>query len=239
MSTSLLPLIKQGDPAAIATLINRSLQAHGAVVQVQRRQDCLHVLLESGILPAQPVAIAFVYDSLRLLGIESIQTVTVYGRQIGDRLPSWQRTISLKTHHMSNDMSDDRSRPTAEFMEKPDRLENMTDAPLTAPESGSESGSESGTLQTPPNILQRPEAIVLLIFCSIILFWETYQSLMEEIEPVRLSSSQLAHRLNTSRRAVRTMQRQDNFSLWTSRLDPDGIAWVYRRGLYRPAEIEQ
>lgn len=92
-----------------------------------------------------------------------------------------------------------------------------------------------------PDILKRPQAIVLIVFAALLIFWDAYTSLLEEDDVVptaALSTSQLARRLQTSNTTIRNRKRLNNFSDWTQTLDPDGIAWIYRKGVYIPRALE-
>ncbi|MBD3883773.1 hypothetical protein IFO70_18580 [Phormidium tenue FACHB-886] len=226
-----LSLIQQGDPVALAAIFNRSLQLQDIQMKARRRGNWLHLLLESEVLPAQSKAVAFVQAGMRLLEIESIQKVTVYGRRRGDRAPAWQQTIVLQPIQTTPAQESD-------FMEPA----TTTDSP-ELPEAVTPEQQTSAAPQTPegelPNIFKRPEAVAFILFCSLVLFWDAYIAVIEETSPQqtssrKLTSSQLAHRLKTSRGAVRSMRHQNYFSEWTRNLDPEKIAWSYRRGVYVP-----
>ncbi|MBI4780096.1 MAG: hypothetical protein HY785_02100 [Oscillatoriophycideae cyanobacterium NC_groundwater_1537_Pr4_S-0.65um_50_18] len=268
MSASLLPLVKQGDPAAIAVLLNCSLQKYGVKSRVQRRGDRLHVLLEADFPPKPLPTIGFIRQGFARLAIAPIQAVTVYSRQKGDRLPIWQHTLLLQplppsaeaegmaiaahessaTLHRDSFSSD---RPAYPIAPATDLLAaSLAEAPVETP---AETPAETPVkIQVDssadiPELLKRPEAVIVLICFSLILFWDTYLALLEQVEShdaprlqaTRLSNGELARRLNTSRRVVREMKRRDMFSEWTRRLDPEGIAWAYRRGVYVPETVGQ
>ena len=85
-----------------------------------------------------------------------------------------------------------------------------------------------------PNLLNRPEAVVLILLAAILTFWDTYLALLDESGP-SLSSRQLADRLGTTAKVIRRRKRQPGFSEWTQAHDPEGIAWIYRNGgIYAP-----
>ena len=189
---STLSLIQTGDPVAIAAVLNRSLNSQGVQAKARRREKRLYLLLEAASPLAQRKVVTFVKAALRLLQVDSIQKVIVYGRQKGDRIPTWQKTIVLD----------------------PDAIDS------TPPEI--------------PDLFKRPEAVAFIIFCSLVLFWDAYMAVLDQLPPAQLTSRQLAHRLKTTRSAVRTMRHQDHFSEWARSHDPDNIAWSYRRGWYVP-----
>lgn len=92
---NLLELAKQGNPKAIATLMNRQLQTKGITAKVVLKNSCLQVLLESAQVPNQQTLVAFVRKGITSLGCESIQSVRVYGRQIGEEVPDWSQEFEL------------------------------------------------------------------------------------------------------------------------------------------------
>jgi len=86
---NLLELAKQGDVKAIASLINRSLQAKGIKAKVDLKNSCLQVMLESPELPNQPALVDFLKQGVTGLGASSIQRVKVYGQILGADFPAW------------------------------------------------------------------------------------------------------------------------------------------------------
>jgi hypothetical protein len=197
---SALSLIRTGDPVAIAAVLNRSLNSQGVQVKARRRGEWLYLLLEAASPLAQRKVVAFVRAGLRLLNVESIQRVTVYGRQQGDRIPAWQKTIDFSPLAIDPAAIDPASPPEPEI----------------------------------PDLLKRPEAVAFVIFFSLVLFWDAYMTAIEQVQPAQLTSGQLAHRLKTTRSAVRAMQHRDYFSEWTRSRDPENTAWLYQRGWYVP-----
>ncbi|VXD18129.1 conserved hypothetical protein [Planktothrix serta PCC 8927] len=91
-------LAKSGDPKAIADAINHSLKAKGINADVMRDNGCLHVMLEGDQVPNhQKDLVNFVRNGMDRLGVETIYTIRVYGRQFGDDLPLWEEEIVLRT----------------------------------------------------------------------------------------------------------------------------------------------
>lgn len=245
----ILTLAHQGHPIAIATLLNYLTLPHGMRVRVQRQGDRLHVLLEAGVVPNAQETVETIQDNIQDLQVQQVSSVTIYGRQQGKRLPAWQQTVYLKTEA---DLSDteanlfdrvdsraDRApdanigslhfthvaRTTADF------LDPLPVAPPLLPMEASET----------PDIFKRPQAIVLILFAALLIFWDTYTSLLDEddvLPTATLSTSQLARRLQTSRSTIRRRKRLADFGNWTQNLDPDGIAWTYRKGAYIPLALE-
>lgn len=267
-----LTLAQQGHPIAIATLLNYVTQPYGFKLRVQRQDDRLHILLEAQQIPPAPDATGFVQRSMKILQVGQITAVNIYGRQQGNWVPAWQKTIYLETESYwqnypfsSETIAIDRS-DTASVEEVPVELAPLsssdnpllamesTDTPFvlndnheTSNEANYESNNENNTSaivlheNDAPDLLKRPESVIFLFFISLLLFWDAYVSLLEEMErsPMQAhSTSQLSRRLQTAKGTIRRRKYSPDFSEWTQRLDPDGIAWIYQRGLYVP-QLEQ
>ncbi|MCU0517678.1 MAG: hypothetical protein MUC60_12615 [Oscillatoria sp. Prado101] len=94
---TLLELAQQGDPQAIAALLNRQLQPQGITAKVAVRQGCLQVLLESAQqAPDRQACVNFVRTELTSLDPESIDRAKVYGRKMGDKEPTWSQEFGLE-----------------------------------------------------------------------------------------------------------------------------------------------
>lgn len=91
----LLEQAKQGDPQAIAALMNKSLQPKGMTAYVDRQGDHLEVVLRSDRIPNRQALTAFVEQGIHNLGIETIQSVTVSGQQIGASASAWTEKLYL------------------------------------------------------------------------------------------------------------------------------------------------
>ncbi|NES04441.1 MAG: hypothetical protein F6K22_17355 [Okeania sp. SIO2F4] len=97
-SNNLRELAKQGDPKVISSIINHSLQKKGINVQVTKDNDSLEVTLESDQVSNQQASLVeFIRTGIVKLGVESINTVKVYGVQTGDDTPVWEEEFFLGT----------------------------------------------------------------------------------------------------------------------------------------------
>ncbi len=93
---NLVELAKQGDPTAISTLMNQSLQPKGiTVVKAAIKEGCLQMLLESEQVPSQEAVVLFIRKALTDLAAESIQIVKVYGQQTDQEFPAWSQEFEL------------------------------------------------------------------------------------------------------------------------------------------------
>lgn len=96
---NLLELAKQGNPNAIAALMNRNLRSKGITAKVSRKDDCLRVILESSDVLNQGSLVEFVRNGVLNLKIAGINTLEIFARQIGNEVPVWSRTIKLSKPH--------------------------------------------------------------------------------------------------------------------------------------------
>ncbi|MBD0390444.1 MAG: hypothetical protein ICV54_29095 [Nostoc sp. C3-bin3] len=91
---SVRELAKQGNPKAIATLMNRLLQPNGITAKAALKSGCLQVILESAQVPS-PSWVTVLRRGLLSLGVTSIKQVKVYGRQVGKEIPAWSQEFKL------------------------------------------------------------------------------------------------------------------------------------------------
>lgn len=133
--------------------------------------------------------------------------------------------------------------PTAALVEaKKGSLEPTLD--VAAPSSYGENAIASTTLTRDlpspklEEVLRRPEAVVLLLFVTVLILWQAYLDLTEsawEDADIALSSEALAQRLGVSRATIYRRKNKEDFSAWTQTLDPESIAWMYVAPKFIPA----
>jgi uncharacterized RDD family membrane protein YckC len=92
---NILKLAKQGNPKALAVMLNQSLQPKGIAAQVSRKDDCLQILLESAQIPDQKAMVSYIRNGLIKLEVESIKTVKVYGRPTGEESSVWNKKFEI------------------------------------------------------------------------------------------------------------------------------------------------
>jgi len=86
---------QQGDPEAIALLLNRALYSQGVRARVYPEAQGLTVALESFQVPSQQRLVPFVQQGISQLGIPHVQRVRVVGLQAGQTDYAWQEAIAL------------------------------------------------------------------------------------------------------------------------------------------------
>lgn len=104
--SNLLDRAKQGDPKAIAALMNRSLQPKGILVKTELHDQCLQVFIEALDPPDQQTLTAYIRRGIENLRLHSITTVRVYGHKTGDELPAWSDEFALKVSEAEDFVSD-------------------------------------------------------------------------------------------------------------------------------------
>ncbi|MEL6352380.1 MAG: hypothetical protein AAFR58_11495 [Cyanobacteria bacterium J06627_28] len=90
---AILAQAKQGEPDAIAALMNRTLQPQGAQVQIKRRGNDYKILISSAQVPDQAQQVKWIVQGLNKLAIPDIQTVTIYGKAQQSPQPNWQQQV--------------------------------------------------------------------------------------------------------------------------------------------------
>jgi pilus assembly protein FimV len=60
---------KQGNPQAIATLLNNTLQPKGITAEVSLNQNCLQIIVEANQVPSQDKLVVFLSKAISNLGI--------------------------------------------------------------------------------------------------------------------------------------------------------------------------
>lgn len=113
--------------------------------------------------------------------------------------------------------------------------DSITDSPNSTSFAADSAANSAADLEETPEVLKRPESVIFLLFISLFIFWDAYVDFLEadfSPENATISASQLARRLKVSRKTIRRRKRDVDFSAWTRSLDPEGIAWTYRKGYY-------
>jgi hypothetical protein len=88
-------LAKQGNPQAIASLLDSQLQSEGITTAVNLNGDCLDVILDAEQIPTQDRLVEVVRSKLTDLQTDSIRKVKIEAREKGEIAVSWSREFSL------------------------------------------------------------------------------------------------------------------------------------------------
>lgn len=157
-----LELAKQGNPNAIAALINRNLKPRGVTAKVSRKDDCLRIMLESNGVPNQDSLVGFIRSGVLKLGVSGINTLQIFGRQVGDEVPVWSQTISLKAPPSSINQQP--------ISESPSLRPQNTQIPVSTPKSNNSSVIVNSSNSSAVNNsgIDAASPVLLLIGCFLI-----------------------------------------------------------------------
>lgn len=86
---------KQGEPEAIATLLNHPENKQPFRLQVRRRGSEYRLLAEADQVPDQQATVKWIVQALRKLAIAEMQTVTIYGKSRQSAKPDWQQRFEI------------------------------------------------------------------------------------------------------------------------------------------------
>lgn len=94
----LLELAKQGQPVAIAELMNLTLKPRGVTASTELYGNCLYIVFRSERLLNQETLVAFTRRGITDLGIRSVSLVKMYGHKIGETTPTWSAEFALEAN---------------------------------------------------------------------------------------------------------------------------------------------
>ncbi|NMF60590.1 hypothetical protein [Pseudanabaena yagii] len=92
---SVMELAKKGDPQAIATLINRSLESKGIHAQAELEGECLKISLQALQIPNQKAVITIIQRGMMILQVEQIKRVKILTYRSDNNYLAWQHELSL------------------------------------------------------------------------------------------------------------------------------------------------
>jgi len=94
-SEDILALAKQGNPSAIASLINQATNPKGIAAQVTLQGNCLQIVLVAAQVPHRAASTRFIHNGLLRLQIPFLESVRIYGRQSDRQKPDWSEVVQL------------------------------------------------------------------------------------------------------------------------------------------------
>ena len=89
--SNLLERARQGEPDAIAALMNTALAPKGVTARVDVEGDCLYVMFESTQSLNPETLMRFTHRGLQELDANVVKTVKLYEQKIGENTISWKR----------------------------------------------------------------------------------------------------------------------------------------------------
>ncbi|HEY9809455.1 MAG TPA: hypothetical protein V6D13_08935 [Halomicronema sp.] len=97
MPTNPLELAKQGDPNAIAALLNRTLQPKGITATAEQQGGFLHVILHSTQVAPHKQIVEFIQQGMNKLESPVIHTVRIDSFQTGSDSAAWSDEFGLES----------------------------------------------------------------------------------------------------------------------------------------------
>lgn len=94
-SPQVLHMARQGHPDAIATLMNRHLEAKGITAHVAQQDAVLQVVLESTLVPSQGELVPYVTKGITGLNLAHIHQLSISGKQRGNYSSAWSQDVLL------------------------------------------------------------------------------------------------------------------------------------------------
>ncbi len=92
---SVMELAKQGDPNAIAALINRSLASKGIHAEAQLEAEYLRISLYAAQIPNQKAVITIIHRGMMVLQVRQIERVKILTYRSDNNYLAWQHEIFL------------------------------------------------------------------------------------------------------------------------------------------------
>jgi hypothetical protein len=92
---SVMDLAKQGDPHAIAALINRSLASKGIQAEAELEGTCLKISLQATQIPNQKAVVAIIHRGMIVLQVKQIKRVKILTYRSDNHYLAWQHEIDL------------------------------------------------------------------------------------------------------------------------------------------------
>lgn len=92
---NLLELARQGNEAAIASLVSQFLDGKGVTAKTKLKNDCLKVVVESVTVPDELAHVDAIERWARELGIKFLKKIKIYGHESGNFDMAWHREVNL------------------------------------------------------------------------------------------------------------------------------------------------
>ena len=89
----IIELASQGNPKAVALIMNQLLKEQEIQVIAGNRNGWLHLILESDQIPNQEIVTSLVQQKIASFKSESLKNVKIHGRKLGDKSVAWTHTI--------------------------------------------------------------------------------------------------------------------------------------------------
>ncbi len=108
---SVMDLAKQGDPQAIASLINRSLASKGIHTTAALEGNCLKISLQAMQIPNPKAVVTIIQRGMLILQVEKIKRLKILTYRSDNNYLAWQQEIELDSvrNQSNNDFYGERT----------------------------------------------------------------------------------------------------------------------------------
>lgn len=89
----IIELAKQGNPKAIASIVNQEVKPTGVSTIAGWKGQFLHIILESDEVPNEQSFAPFVEEKIISLKSDSLKNVKIHGRQSGNKSVAWTKVV--------------------------------------------------------------------------------------------------------------------------------------------------
>ena len=90
-----LTLAKQGNPTAIAHMLNERLSKKGVIAQVTRHKQDICITLEAAYVPQRTILLPFLWRTLKALDTQAIQNATIQAKRFNCSHIAWFEELPL------------------------------------------------------------------------------------------------------------------------------------------------
>lgn len=103
MTANTFELARQGNTQAIATLMNRALEAKGITVQINMMSEYKGIIVigESQEAPNKSFFVDYVHKAIEKLKLPTVKRLYIRGQIAGNKIPVWRQTINLQSNQIS------------------------------------------------------------------------------------------------------------------------------------------
>ena len=104
---SLMEMAKQGDPHAIAALINRSLTSKGIQASAELESpECLKISLQAAQVPSQKAIVTIIQRGMMVLQVDQFKSVKIFTYCLDNSYLAWQYEIILNNNTPNNNLKE-------------------------------------------------------------------------------------------------------------------------------------
>lgn len=94
---ALIEIARQGNPKAIAQLLDSALQPRGITSKVSREQGRFTIFLDANEVPQKSSLVGLIRKGIKDLEIDSLESLKIYGRKFGDPSAGWREEIVFRS----------------------------------------------------------------------------------------------------------------------------------------------